>query len=97
MVKLIDKTLPKVFIKDQLGNNKITHGKIKRNLDTQANIDFWNLVDSSIAQREKEEESLKILNELGIVSLSAADILDLLKDDIRLKEIVSKLKLKVFW
>lgn len=43
--------------------------------------------------KQKQDEFLK---ELGI-KLTFEDIISLLKDEVRLKKVVSKLKLKAFW
>ena len=82
-IKPIDEALPKV--------------KIIRNRSTQAARDFWDSILERKEQRIRDEKALEIFKELGIDSFTPSDILELLRDEVKLKEVLSKLKLKAFW
>lgn len=58
---------------------------------------FCDRVDQITAKAlETKRKQDAILSELGF-KLTFEDVMDLLKDEIRLKAVVSKLKLKAYW
>jgi hypothetical protein len=71
-------------------------GKLKRNKDTPENKGFWERVEETTRIREQESNAIDVLRKLEIQN-SARAFLDLLSDEVELKKVVAKLKLKAFW
>lgn len=58
---------------------------------------YFKSLDTLLAQKyEIKRKQDALLKELG-VKITFDDVMSLLKDEKRLKEVVSKLKLKAFW
>ena len=71
-------------------------GKYKRNKDTPENKAFWERVEEVGKIREQESKAIDVLRKLEI-QFSARSFLDLLSDEVKLKKVIAKLKLKAFW